>query len=85
MPPGRRVDHPLEGGVGVPVVDQPHVGEGILDLRPLEETVSPVNAVGDSGEHQRLFDHPGLGVGAVQHGHVVRAAAGFDDGLARAR
>ena len=39
----------------------------MLDLLPLEETQAPVHPVGNGRIEQRVLQHPGLGIGAVQH------------------
>ena len=69
--PGRHVDHPVEGGVVVPVGDQAQVGQRVLDLGALEEPQAAIHAVGDAGGQQRLFEDSGLRVGPVQHRRLV--------------
>ncbi len=71
----RRVHDPLEGGVVVAVFDQAQIGEGVLDLGALEETQSSVDSIGDAVGHQRLFEYPRLGVGAIEDGHLRAAGA----------
>ena len=45
----REVHHPQEGAVVVRVLDQPQVGQGVLDLGPLEEAQPAVDLVGHPG------------------------------------
>jgi hypothetical protein len=70
---GREVDHPQEAGVVVAVLDQAQIGQRVLDFGPLEEAQAAVDAVGDAGVEQRRFDHPRLGVAAVEDGDLVAA------------
>ena len=51
----REVHHPQEGAVVVGVLDQPQVGQGMLDLGPLEEAQAAVDFVGHPGRKQRVF------------------------------
>ena len=51
----REVHHPQEGAVVVGVLDQPQVGQGMLDLGPLEEAQAAVDLVGHPGRKQRVF------------------------------
>ena len=60
------VDHAQEAGVVVRVLDQPQVGQRMLDLGALEEAQAAVDAVRDAGIEQRAFQHPALCVAAVQ-------------------
>ncbi len=83
--PGRHVDHPLQGGVVAALVDQAQVGHGVLDFRALEEALAAIDAVGDLLAQQCLFQHPRLGVGAIQDGDFATLdavlAQGVLDGL----
>ena len=79
--PGRQVDHALERGIGIPVAHQPHVGQGVLDFRPLEKPQPAVDTVGGGGRQQQFLKHPGLCVGAVQDGHAVPPVAFPDPGF----
>ena len=45
---------------------EPQVSQSILDLGALEEAQSAVHAVGNARVDKPLFQHPGLGIGAVQ-------------------
>lgn len=74
---GRRVDHPLEAGVVTTVVDKAQVGHGVLDFLALEEAQAAIDAVRHGVLHQRLFQHPRLGVGAIEDGAVGQEAAFF--------
>ncbi len=67
---GRGVDHPLEAGVVATVVDKAQVGHGVLDFLALEEAQAAVDPVRHGVLHQRLFQHPRLGVGAIEDGAV---------------
>ena len=51
----REVHHPQEGAVVVRILDQPQVGQGMLDLGPLEEAQPAVDLVGHPGRKQRVF------------------------------
>ena len=67
----------------------PQVGDGVLDLAPVVEPGAADHLVGDVGPHELLFQHPALGVGAVEDGDVAplqpsSGRAGADDGLGRA-
>ncbi|EMH76398.1 hypothetical protein EHI8A_126200 [Entamoeba histolytica HM-1:IMSS-B] len=57
------------------MLDQPQVGHGVLDLGALEESQTAIDAIGDLLAQQRLFQHPGLGVGAVEDGHLAAPGA----------
>jgi hypothetical protein len=67
----REVHHAQEGVVVLRVGGQAQVGQGVLDLGALEEAQAAVDPVGNAGGEQGVFDAARLGVGAVQHGHVV--------------
>src|SRR5690606_38542499 len=77
----RAVHDALERGIVVAAGDQPEVGERILDLRPLEEPQAAVDAVREAGGEQVLLEHPGLRVGAVQHGRIGPGIALLHPGL----
>ena len=68
---GRHVDHPLQRGVVVAAVEQAQVGHRVLDLGALEEALAAVDAVGNLLAQQGLFQHPRLGVGAVEDGDLA--------------
>ena len=74
-PPLGHVDHPagrhLVGGVG----QQADVGQQVLDLPAVVEAGAPDHLVGNALAHQLLLQHPALGVGAVEDGHVAVAQA----------
>ena len=65
-----RVQHPQQAdGVGR-VHQQLQIGEHVLDLAPVVEAQATHNDVRDTPPHQRLLHRPGLGIGAIQHGHI---------------
>ncbi len=70
-----QIDHALEGGVVGAARDQAKIGERVLDLRPLEEAQTPVNAIRHAGIQEGFFEDPRLRVGAVQHGYLAPRAA----------
>ena len=53
--PRREVHHPQEGAVVVRILDQPQVGQGMLDLGSLEEAQPAVDLVRHPGREQRVF------------------------------
>ncbi len=71
----RQVHDALEGGIVAPIGDQAQIGERILDLRALKEAQAAVHAVRQARAQQRLFQHPRLGVRAIQDRHVAARAA----------
>ena len=54
------------GGVG----QHAQVGQGVLDLAALVEPHAADDLVGQADADERLLEHPGLGVGAVEDRHV---------------
>ena len=60
------VHHAQEAGVVVGVLQQPQVGQRVLDLGALEEAQAAVHAVRHAGVEQRALDHAALRVAAVQ-------------------
>jgi|GEM_PF-1450627 len=77
----RHVHHPLEGRVVVAEAGEVEVGEHVLDLGALEEAQAAVDAVGQLLVDQRLFQHPRLGVGAVEDRGVGQRLAGLAPGV----
>jgi hypothetical protein len=72
----------------VQVVHQLQVGNRVLDFGALEEALAAIHAIGNGRAEQRMFDHPRLRIGAVEHGDLAaRPAFGdqvldlFDDPL----
>ena len=51
------------------VAEQAQIRQRILDFHPLEEALPAIDTVGNPRLQKRLFQHPRLGVGAIQHGH----------------
>ena len=74
-PAGGDVDHPLQADVVDGVADEPQVGDDVLHLAALVEAGGPHQVVGEPVAHERLFEGAGLGVGAVEDGHVGVAPA----------
>ena len=79
--PRRQVDDALECDIRVGLVQEAHVGEGVLDLRPLEEAQATVNPVRDVRPQKRFLQGAALRVRAIQHGDLVGAAAAIDEAL----
>ena len=63
------------------LADEAHVGQGVLDLQPLEEAHPAVDAVRDVEPKAGLLDDPGLGVRPVKHGDLVGTATVLDPAL----
>ena len=79
-------DHPRERGLPDPapravgdadeahlvrwVSQQREVGDRVLDLGPFVELRAADHLVGDLGSHERVLEHPRLGVGAVEDGNL---------------
>ena len=71
------VDHPAQGHLVAGIDADAHVAHHVLDFLALIKAMAAVHLVGNAGKHQLFFQHAGLGVGAVQHGHLmVRHARG---------
>ena len=49
--------------------DETHVGEGVLYLPALVKSHAADNLVGDALAHERIFNRPRLGVGAIENRH----------------
>ena len=77
----REVHHPQKAGVVAGVLQQSQIRQRMLDFCALEKAQAPVHTVGQAGIEQRGFNHPALGVAAVQHrdvaalGHALSAIA----------
>jgi hypothetical protein len=67
----REVDHPQEAGVVTRVLQQPQVGQRVLDLGPLEKAQAAIDPVGHAGVEQRGLDHTALRIAAVQHRNLL--------------
>ena len=63
--PGR-VGHALEADHVKRVGDPPEIGDRVLDLRTLVELGAADHLVGELAPHERVLDHPGHGIGAVE-------------------
>ncbi len=66
--PGGRIDHPLETRIVIGVGDQAHIGQGVFDFQAFVEALAAIDAISNALAQQRFFQHPGLGVGAIQNG-----------------
>jgi hypothetical protein len=75
---GGKVHHAGEGGVVVGVGDQAQVGQRMLDLGAFEEAQAAIDAIGQAGIEQRVFQRAALRVAAVEQGD-------FGAGMAVAR
>ena len=53
----RHVDHALQGGIVLAVVHQTQVGERVLDLETLIETLAAIDAIRHALADQRLLQH----------------------------
>ena len=71
----RHVDDALGRDVVGRVHHQREIGHYVADLGAIEEARAPDDAVGHAGAQQHIFEHARLGVGAVEHGHVVVGGA----------
>ena len=69
------VDHALEGEVVSFRADQAQIGEGVADLRALEEARSADDAIGRSGDDEAFLERPHLPRRAHQDGAFVIAPA----------
>ena len=67
----RRIDNAFQCGVVIPVHTQAKVGESIADFQTVVEALATVDTVGQSGADQVFFQHPGLGVAAIENGGVT--------------
>ena len=71
----REVDHPQKAGVVVGVLQQPQVGQRVLDLGPLEKAQAAIHPVGHGRIEQRGLDHPALRIAAVEHRDLLATDA----------
>ena len=65
------VEHPAERDLVGRVDQHPEVGERVADLAALVEAHPADHLVGLAGADEHLLEHPGLGVGPVEHRHVA--------------
>ena len=70
-PPLRGVQHPLDRDLVGRVHHRLQVGHRVLDLAPVVEAGAAHHLVGDAAAGQGLLQHPALGVGPVEDGHVA--------------
>src|SRR5690606_11943596 len=63
----RNADNALNSLIVIAAAHQAQITKGIFDFLALEKLVSAVNAVGNSSTQQAFFQHPRLGVGAIQN------------------
>ncbi|RMR60167.1 hypothetical protein ALP84_05238 [Pseudomonas cichorii] len=75
--PCGNVDDPLQRGIVATAFQQAQIRHGVLDLGALEESLAAVDAVRNALAQQGFFQHPRLGVGAIQNGNVVTRQAGL--------
>ena len=61
---------PHKGGVVVVVGDQPQPGTQVANFGTIKKTLAARHLVGHLGFPERLLQHTGLVVGAVEHGKV---------------
>ena len=76
----REIDNSQKAGVVVRVFQNSQVSQRVFDLGPLEKAQTAINLVGHGGIEQGGFNHPALGVGAVQDSHFAARNA-FPDQL----
>ena len=77
----REIDHPQKAGVVVGVLQQTQVGQRVLDLGAFEETQAAVHPVWHARVEERGFNHPALGIAAVQHRDFLLRNAVLTDQL----
>ena len=70
----RQVHHALERGIVGAAGNQAQIRQRVLDFGALEEAQAAVHAIRNARRHEDFFEHPGLGVRAVQDGHVAPRA-----------
>ncbi|KPZ19749.1 Uncharacterized protein ALO56_05260 [Pseudomonas viridiflava] len=75
------VDDPFKRRVVATAFQQPQVRHGVLDLGAFEESLAAVDAIWNAFAQQGFFQHPRLGVGAVQNGDVVTRDTGLEHAL----
>ena len=79
MPRGGRVDDPEQGHVVPRVVDQPQIGQDVLDLLALEELEPVDHLVGHGLLAEGQLQRPGQGVDAVEDGEIPGTAPAGED------
>jgi hypothetical protein len=65
-PAGGKVDHPQERPVIIGIRDEPQVGERVLHFLALEKPQAAVDPIRHRRGEQGVFEHAGLGVGAIE-------------------
>ena len=83
--PRGHVDDAQQARLVEAVMDQPQVGDEILDLAPLVEAHAPDQAVGDAVAHERVLDGARLRIRAVEHGDLAQRAVRHREALGLAR
>ena len=78
---GRCIQHALKRRVVITGLCQSEVGERIANFKALVETLATIDPVGNSFSQQRLFQHPGLGIGAIQDSNRAARVAIAKPGL----
>ena len=69
---GGEIDHAQEGGIVIRVAQKPQVSQRMLDFLALEEAQAAINLVRHGTGKQLMFEHPRLGVGAIENGDLIR-------------
>ena len=72
---GRVVDDAAQAQRVRPVVDDAQIGEHILDFRPIKEPGTANDTIGNAIAFHGIFQSIGLGVGTVEDGKILHAAA----------
>ena len=78
------IDDPFQRGVIIRVAGEAQIGEGIFDFGTFKEALTTVNAIRKSGTEHGLFQHTGLGIGAIENRNIAVSHAftnGFPDAL----
>ena len=65
------VDHPHEAGVIARVLQQAQISQCVLDFSAFEKAQTPIHPVRHARIEQGGFNHPALGIAAVQHSDFV--------------
>ena len=55
---GRCIDHTLECGIVIRVLNQPQIGQCILDFCPLEKSLPAIYTIGNGCLEQIFFEQP---------------------------
>src|SRR5207344_1912466 len=74
---GRQGHYALEGSIVVTVRRETQVCECVLDFSAFDEPQATIDAIRDIGAQECFFEHPRLGVGAIQDGDLASRTAAF--------